>query len=579
MSRLTLFMVSALTLPFGSVSASANDNCTSWGNFTTSASTQMTTLNSPSNNRLSISGALVYRPLLRTEKAYWLGLQLHKATLSVDSNTAKSPFYQVPFAVKIGAQSGQILAYHFAAKLKSEDEQKLIALYQAMHIEHLKHLDLTVPVTVEENDNMGRYKVRYERVDNTSLIRQKLVYLQTTQGSNLFNFKLPEVKADTFNIQQNACWISLLEGENKTYVESEKGDIRINVQQQVSYKTSQQPVPSEALLLTLPLDPKKWPMLPSSVVYPKPAPNPLQDVQTFINTLTALDLASLDEKTLEQLLYDNQAYLLSLQQAIRDGLFNDKALSRLFLKLGQNDSTNAHQLLVDLYLDGEIAPKQRFRSLMALKYIQNPLSEKLAEQIFSQLDSTELSDEEQLLSRSAMMVMGVIAHNQSGSDFAHKVTDTLADKLITTRDQQKQATLLNALGNSRDMRHQDNINKYMSDDNAELRRRAAEALGKMPNPQSLKMLETHLGSEQNNKAKSAILEAMGNNKLSHRQLDTLMAYTQKSASKSLRLSAINAVAKQQSDDVDVKSKLKPLLKKERDQEVLRALMQAIHGGN
>ncbi|WP_105167799.1 HEAT repeat domain-containing protein [Pseudoalteromonas sp. T1lg23B] len=575
MSRLTLFMVSALTLPFGSVSA--NDNCTSWGEFTTTANTQMTTLNNPSSNRLSIAGALLYRPLLRTEQTYWLGLQLHQATLSVDNTTAESALYQVPFAVKIGAQSGQILDYHFAAKLKSEDEQKLIALYQTMHIERIKHLDLTAPTTVEENDNMGRYKVRYERVDDTSLMRQKLVYLQTTQGSNLFNFKLPEVKSDTFNIRQNACWLSSLEGENHTFVESEKGDIRINVQQQVSFKISQQPLPSKALLLSLPIDPKKWPMLPSSVVYPKPAPNPLQDAQTFLNALTAMDLASLDEKTLEQLLYDNQAYLLSLQQAIRDGLFTDKALSRLFLKLGQNDTSNAHQLLVNLYLDNEIAGKQRFRSLMALKYIENPLSEHLVEQIFSHLDSSELSSEEQLLSRSSMMVMGIIANNQSGSDFANKITDTLADKLITTRDQKKQASLLSALGNSRDARHQDNINKFMSDNDAELRRRAAEALGKMPNPQSLKMLEKRLGAEQNNKAKSAILEAMGNNRLDRRQLDTLLTYTEKSANKSLRLSAINAAAKQQSTDVDVKSQLKPLLKKEKDREVLRALMQAIHG--
>ncbi|CAM4295969.1 HEAT repeat domain-containing protein [Pseudoalteromonas byunsanensis] len=577
MSRLTLFMVSALTLPFGSVSA--NDNCTSWGNFSTTANTQMTTLNHPTNNQLSISGSLVYRPLLRTEKAYWLGLQLHKASLSVDGTQAQAAFYQVPFAVKISAVSGQILDYHFAAKLKSEDEQKLIAIYHNMHVEHLKHQDLAMPVTLEEDDSMGRYKVRYERVDQASIIRQKLAYLQTTQGNSLFNFKLPEVKADTFNITQNACWITQLQGENQTYVESEKGDIRINVRQQVSYKVSPQPLSSEIVLLSLPLDPKKWPMLASNVVYPKPAPNPLQDAQTFINTLTAMDLASLDEKTLEQLLYDNQAYLLSLQQAIRDGLFTDKALSRLFLKLGQNDTSNAHQLLVNLYLDSEITGKQRFRSLMALKYIENPLSEHLVEEIFSQLDSTELSSEEQLLSRSSMMVMGVIANNQSGSDFADKITDKLADKLVTTRDQQKQASLLNALGNSRDERHQDNINKFMSNDNADLRRRAAEALGKMPNPQSLKMLEKRLGSEQNNTAKSAILDAMGNNQLDRRQLDTLLTYTEKSTNKSLRLSAINAAAKQQSADIDVKSQLKPLLKKEKDREVLRALMQAIHGDN
>ncbi|KZW98897.1 hypothetical protein JL49_20545 [Pseudoalteromonas luteoviolacea] len=575
MNRVTSLLLCTLTLPFGSVSAS--QDCARWGDFTTLANTKMTTLNTPSQNRLSVSGQLVFRPLKQSDKYYWLGLQLSSAKLKLDNTDIQARYYSVPFAMKIAAQSGDILAYHFAAKLKPEDEQKLIAIYQQFHIEHLKKYDLPSPKIIEESDNLGRYKIQYQRLADNSIQKHKLQYTMTTQGTQLFAFKKPEIKQDSFIFTTSTCWVEKLNGYNNTRVESDKGDIRIDVVQSIKFATKALPISADIPLMTLPMDPLKWPLLSESSVYPKPLPVPLGSAEIFTNLLRNKDLRALSSAELLQLLYDNQIYLSSLHALIKQQAFEDKQLSRLLLMIGKSDSVYAQQLLGALYLDTELDKNQRFRSLMALKYAKQPLSPTLIEQLYNHIDSDELTNTDTKLARTALMVMGIIAKNQAGSEFANQLTESLADRLVTTRDIHKQASLLNALGNSADSTHQEGISKFLDNGNATLRATAAQALGKMPNAISLGYIEKSLKVETDNKAKQALLSAMGNNPLSESQVDEVLKFAQRKQGNEVRVAAINAVAKQGSSHKDVVEKLKPLLKQERDQLVLRALMQAIHG--
>ncbi|KID58167.1 hypothetical protein JF50_05570 [Pseudoalteromonas luteoviolacea] len=576
MNRATPLLLCTLTLPFGGVNAS--QECARWGEFSTHANTKMTTLNTPSQNKLSVSGDLVYRPLLKTDKHYWLGLQLSSAELQLDNTPIQALYYSVPFAVKI-ASSGDILDYHFAAKLKPEDEQKLMAIYQQFHVEHLKQVDLSAPKILEETDNLGRYRVQYQTLANQAIQKQKLSYTLTTQGTQLFSFKKPEIKQDLFTLDITDCWVRELQGYNNTLVESAKGDININVYQTIKYKQKQQPIATDIALMSLPMSPLQWPQLPQSSVYPKPMPVPLASAKSFTNLLLSKDLRALSTEALLQLLYDNQIHLNALHSLIKQGTFEDKQLSRLLLMIGKSDFTYAHQLLANLYLDTEIDANQRFRSLMALKYSEQPLSPELIDSIYSHIDSEELTTSDEKLARTALMVLGVIANNQAGSEFAQSLTASLADRLETTRDTKKQATLLTALGNSADATHQESISKFLRNDNAKLRAKAAQALGNMPNEVSLGYLEKSLKNESNTDTQKALLSAMGNNQLSEPQIDKVIGFAQKQQSNTVRVAAINAAAKQMSHNQEIKEKLKPLLKQERDQQVLRALMSAIHGHN
>ncbi|TQF71969.1 HEAT repeat domain-containing protein [Pseudoalteromonas luteoviolacea] len=575
MNRVIPPLLCTLMLPFGSVSAS--QDCARWGDFSTHANTKMTTLNTPSQNRLSVTGQLVYRPLLMSDKFYWLGLQLSSAKLTLDDTDIQARYYSVPFAIKIALHSGDILGYHFAAKLKPEDEQKLIAIYQQFHIEHLKNYNLQSPKIIEESDNLGRYKVRYQRLENGAIEKHKLQYTMTTQGSQLFAFKKPEIKQDTFTFTTSECWIERFNGLNNTRVESDKGDIRIDVAQTIKYVSKLEPIATNIALMSLPMDPHKWPQLSVESVYPKPLPVPLSSEKAFSALLLNQDLRALSSDELLQLLYDNQIYLASLHALIKQQAFEDKQLSRLLLMIGKSDSVYAQELLGTLYLDSELDKNQRFRSLMALKYAQQPLPETLIDKLYDHIDSDELTQTDTKLARTALMVMGIIAKNQANSNFAEQLTASLADRLVTTRDTYKQATLLNALGNSADSTHQESISKFLDNNNATLRATAAQALGKMPNDVSLGYIEKSLKTESNSKAKQALLSAMGNNQLSEAQVEDVLKFAQKHQGNEVRVAAINAVAKQSNHKKDVIEQLKPLLKQERDQQVLRALMQAIHG--
>ena len=561
-------------LPLGSIHAQTQ--CTYWGDFNTQAKTQMITLNQPSENKLSIAGQLLYRPLKQDETSYWLGLQLVSPQVEVDQQTINAALYGVPFAVKVNAKTKLVSDYHFAGKLKPADQQKLIAIYHSLHSEHLHQADLSEPMVRKESDDLGQYTVSYALNHDKSITRSKVNYLTTKQSGNMFDFALPDVIDDEFILKLDHCGLRALQGENHTSVQTKKGDIKVAVEQKVQFKVNPAPIPGSTLLLTLDDNPLKWPMLSEHVLYPRPPANPLKDANAFIAALKGLDISNLTNEQLGQLLYDNQIYLASLKQLIKSQELADKMLSKLFLMVGKNDSSYAHQLLVDVYLDPDIAGKQRFRSLMGLKYAEQPLAPELVDQI---LDSAQQQSEgeQKRLSNSALMVLGVIAKNQSGSEFSSYVGERLAQQLKQTSDARRQVSILAALGNSGDSAQQDKIADYLNSSDTRLRTQAAESLGKMPNQESLNYITDQLGIEQDKNTQAALLRAMGNNELDSKQIDGLFSFSQ-SQPQQVRLAAIEALAQQAKTEPKLKARLKMLVKSEKDQQVQRALMKAVYGG-
>lgn len=565
-------ITSLCVLPFGSVQASTQ--CTFWGEFKTQANTHMITLNKPSENQLVLSGNLLYRPLLKDKKHYWLGLQMVNPKVLLDKKPISAELYGVPFAVKINRQTKAIVEHHFAGKLKPTDEQKLLAIYQSLHIEHIHKRDITAPLTLTETDNLGQYKVQYQSNPDNSLTRQKLKYLNAKQDANLLDFATPKLHVDEFKLQLDHCGLKQLTGQNHTEVKTKSGDIKISVEQNIQFSLNPAPIPSAALLLSLDVNPLKWPQLSAKVLYPRPPAQPLKDAQTFISTLRAQDLAKLSSEALAQLLYDNEQYLGALKELIKSNSLSDKAMGRLLLMIGKNDSPNAHQLLVDVYLDNEIQGKQRFRSLMGLKYAEQPLDPKLVDLVLESASQTS-TGEQRRLNNSAMMVLGVIAKNQAGSEFATYMGERLVEQLKQTSQTSRQVSILAALGNSGNAEQQDQIAPFLTASEPKLRQQAADSLGKMPNEKSLKYITEQLGVESDKDTKASLLRAMGNNELDNQQINGLFSYSQ-SQPREIRLASIQALAAQAKTDPDLKPRLKTLIKGEKDQQVLRALMQAVY---
>ncbi|MDA0956173.1 MAG: hypothetical protein O2811_07935 [Proteobacteria bacterium] len=84
---------------------------------------------STARSRVALDGVLFTRPLKRTEKTRWLGLQFQGLTMEVDGKPVSPRYFQVPFAVKLDNATGAWLQTHFNGPLKLEDQEQVLALY------------------------------------------------------------------------------------------------------------------------------------------------------------------------------------------------------------------------------------------------------------------------------------------------------------------------------------------------------------------------------------------------------------------------------------------------------------------
>ncbi|KTF16027.1 HEAT repeat domain-containing protein [Pseudoalteromonas sp. H105] len=570
----------------GYVSAAyAVPHCTVLAELQSKADTNIISMNSPAKSQFDLQGRLIYRPLLVEEKSHWLGFELYQAKAKLNKTLSTTNEYSVPFAVKISNSSGEVLDYRFNAKLKMADQQKLIALYRAFHRAKQPENLQGGKYRVKERDDIGQYKSLYTVLADNKLMRNKLSYIEPTDtrrstnaAKNVMQLETANVISDEFTFESDKCWLTKTLGNSHIKVNSRDGNMDIEVLQTLSLNRKYQSIPDDARLLHLPDDPNQWPYLSADWVYPKAPPQPLKSAEAFITALKSMDWLEGDRKDILQFLYDNDQHLQSLKALISTKAMADPLESKLFMYLGKHDSVNSKQLLTEAFVEQDLfSPNQRFRSLMALKYSEKPLTVSQVEAIFEYSMSYGLDEENSTLAHSALMVMGAIAKNQRGSEFATQLTQTLADNLSFSATESKASALITALGNSGDSEHQQLIGDYLAVDSPRLRVNAAEALAKMPSKSSLNYLSTQLSQETDSKAQGAILKAMGNNKLDAEQVDSIYAFAGSNHSRDIRSAAISALSQQAKSQPQVKSRLKALVKTETNQKNLRQLMKALYG--
>ncbi len=581
MVRQLIWLITALS----SSAVGAEMQCNRWGDMETHATTEIHTLGGVNDSDLSLSGQWVSRSLKSTTEYYWLGVQLHQPSVVLDHVKIDTHIYSTPFAVKIRRTSGDILDYHFAAQLEANDRQKLMAIYQSLHIESLKYLDLSQSKIMKEQDNTGTYSVRYSKVASNSpaarsinIHRSKLEYLSIDPAGGMLGFQLPNVKEDSYQLKLDSCGLMSIQGRNKTQVVSKSNDIRVSVIQTLSFNHRTAPVPEDMTIMLLGMDPLQWEVTPKHIVYPKPLPKPVQNVKQFTQFLIKQDLSGKEDEKVAQLLYDNQRYLPELKEWMKNQPIEDKAMSRLFMLIGKNDTQFAHQLLVAVYRDSDFSGKQRFRSLMALKYAMTPLDDELVDLLLhsDQSNLQVVSKESIRLAGSARLVLGIIIQNQAGTKFAERLTLKLAEELELESDPVRQSYLLGAMGNTQDDQHVALVANYLNSQDSRVRSQAAEALGRMPSEEGLKLLRSQLSVETKSRNIATVLRSIGKHELMQTEAKALFYYAQSDQKSDIRFAAIEAIGRQVEQHPDLKLVLKDLVKKETNQKVLTVLMKAIY---
>ncbi len=552
----------------------AAESCLTAQRFDSLSTTQFSLPQGSSLSRLQIQGLLLYRELLAGDDHYWIGLELVEPTLSLDGQDGSSPVYSVPFAARISRGTGRVTDWHYNANLKPDDRDKLNGIYQTLHLNPAPADANPADYTLLEADTVGQYRARYVRLPDGMRLRSKEAYtrLRATSGST-FDLSEVIVHADEFSFQGDRCWHTEVSGRSD--IELRGGsDLSIRVRQRLLLERSQQPIPASARLPELPLNPLEWPPIPDELIYPPEPREPLATVEDFLRELSALESASREE--LKAFLYDNDQYLLAIGEQIRAGLIADDFERSLLLAVGQADTAAAHQLLTDLAVDMELDDEARFRSLMALKYAENPIADADLEALFGYAENVELAGDDAEIANTAMLVLGIIAEQQGDSDFGLALSEQLMTQLYATTSDDRAAALLTAVGNSGNLELVDGVSDFLERDDNTLRARAAEALGRLPSPAAEETLRDHLSSEPDTGVQVATLKAMGRQAMSSQSVDTVMEFAARDRDQQVRRAAIESLANQADSNPDIKPKLKQLMRGERDRRNLQTLMHAIY---
>ncbi|MEM0952986.1 MAG: HEAT repeat domain-containing protein [Pseudomonadota bacterium] len=556
------------------VSQAAAESCLTAQDFKSVSATQFSLPDGSSVSRLELTGTLLYRELLAAEEFYWLGFELYQPSVRVDAESGSSPAYSVPFAAKIKRSTGRVSTWHYNADLKPEDREKLNGIYETLHLNPAPAGANPASYTVNEADTLGQYEARYLRLPDGTRTRSRQQYTRLRpSGGSAFNLSEAIVHSDEFTFRSDNCWHTKVTGRSDIEL-SGGNDLNIRVRQRLNVERLSTVIPADARLPKLPMNPLDWPQIPLAEIYPPEPRNPLASVDDFLQRLATLDGAS--RQALKDFLYDNDIYLSAIGDQIRGDALSDDFEKRLLLMIGKADTPNAHALLADLAVDTALDDNARFRSLMALRYSENPIAESDLEMLFGYAENADLSGDDAEIANSAMMVLGIISRTQADCDFGQALSDRLMAQLYATTSDDRAAALLTAVGNSGDLDHVEGVGDYLDRDDPKLRARAADALGNLPSAESQEMLRKHLDAESNDRVKVNTLKALGKQELESQAVNTVFNYADRGQDDNIRRAAIETLANQAEANPDLKPRLKQLMKGERDRRNLQTLMKAIY---
>ena len=562
----------ALLLSLAGPAAATTNTCTHWSGFATLGVTNMTVLGNRSRVEFALEGSLIYRPLIRLEDTHWVGLQLYDASSTANGESSADLVYGVPFAVKLDNTSGQLLDMVYNAPLKFEDQQKLRGVYTGLHIDGAPAGSNPADYRLEDDDDMGMFEVRYE-VDDNRTLKTKQRYTELTRSdlaSAMLEISEVVIHGDETRFEADRCWHTSADGSSDIEVLSRDNSLNIRVEQEMSLRRRDDPLPADARLLTLPENPEEWIQMAASEVYPPATRQPEETAEKFFAGLAGLDIT--DSDAVLQYLFDNEKYLLLIKANLDNGTYDLEFEKRLMLMIGKTDSPNAHALLTEIFIDDDMSDQARFRSLMALKYAKNPIDERLVEEIFSHSSATASRQ----LGHSAMMVLGIVARNQIDQAFGRELSQRLALELGSASNTHQAAALLTALGNAGDDNNQQVLQSYLGHDEPLLRQRSAAALGQMPNAQAAENLSRLLAIESNPAVQEAALTSLSSNNPEGNQLAQVYEYARDAEQHNVRNAAITALSSQMETNPGVEAQLRQLLKTEKNRANLHKILSAVY---
>ena len=547
--------------------------CVAAGTLSTQTQVLVSQDGSISRSEVAFDATLFSRELISEPDSYWLGFQLIDTSIATEAGTTEPLFYSVPFAIQIDRMSGAWLSEIINAKLKAEDEDRLLAVYRTLHSLPSALVSPGETRIVAETDSVGSALTRYESPTQSQVIRSRERYQSYGNGQGEGLIESAIIEEDLAKISELECAMKVFDGRSKVKVDITGGMSFLTDQKTLLQPIKGAMIPSDLRLATLDEDPRIWALMDIAAVYPPVKRQPLASSEQFLEMLVALDSGDIDTEKLRALLFDNDEFLLAIKEALGASTFSQDFEEELLLRIGQADSQRARQLLTALISDNLFTPKTRFGSIMALRYTNKKLEPEARDALLA-FTLSNLSPSDQQLADSTLLILGSIAGNTQDGD----LESILVDRLTSVGDKRQTMVTMTALANAGSKAGALALGDFLDSNSSALSARAAVSLGQIKSETAKQLLTDSLHRESRPEVLSSVIASLGESSLTATELVLLKTRTSPTEPLVVRRAAVQAISKQASHLPEAKAALKVLMIETTDRQSLEHIMTGLFGG-
>ena len=551
----------------------SNELCVAAGTLSTQTQVLVSQDGSISRSEVAFDAALFSRELISEPNSYWLGFQLIDTSIATEAGTTEPLFYSVPFAIQIDRMSGAWLSEIINAKLKAEDEDRLLAVYRTLHSLPSALLLPGETRIVAETDSVGSALTRYESPTQSQVIRSRERYQSYGNGQGEGLIESAIIEEDLAKISELECAMKVFDGRSKVKVDITGGMSFLTDQKTLLQPIKGATIPSDLRLATLNEDPRIWALMDIAAVYPPAKRQPLASSEQFLEMLVALDSGDIDTEKLRALLFDNDEFLLAIKEALGASTFSQDFEEELLLRIGQADSQRARQLLTALISDNLFTPKTRFGSIMALRYTNKKLEPEARDALLA-FTLSNLSPSDQQLADSTLLILGSIAGDTQDGE----LESMLVDRLNSVGDKRRTMVTMTALANAGSKAGALALGDFLDSNSSALSARAAVSLGQIKSETAKQLLTDSLHRESRPEVLSSVIASLGESNLTATELVLLKTRTSPTEPLVVRRAAVQAISKQASHLPEAKAALKDLMIETTDRQSLEHIMTGLFGG-
>ncbi|MFU2512048.1 HEAT repeat domain-containing protein [Pseudoalteromonas sp. ASV78] len=219
---------------------------------------------------------------------------------------------------------------------------------------------------------------------------------------------------------------------------------------------------------------------------------------------------------------------------------DDDARPTAFLALQLSGLRNATQALSEMVFDANLSQGDQSRAASALADIGVPTQE-VADLLLSRATIKDIAG------NSSLLGVGTMVDRSDDPVLREHIIDSLQQQFADTATISDRLTLIDSMGNTADPAFTDILSEQLTSQSDTTRRRAADALARLPSEQAQPVLLKALSSENNSSVSTALIKALKDSGAASSDVVDALAMRINSSDPQLRVASIDLLGAQQTE--------------------------------